>query len=138
MATFSCDGIDDLMLSMAEIAEIPSSVQDEMLNAQANIVMKAQRAKGEAYGVHRTGVTLNSIKADKKVRRSGKGRHINVYPQGTNADGNRNSEVAFINEFGKRGQPARPFISDANEACAAETTEAARRIYDNWLKSKNL
>ena len=29
MATFNCNGIDDLMLSMAEIAAIPESVQDD-------------------------------------------------------------------------------------------------------------
>ena len=45
MATFNCNGIDDLMLSMAEIAAVPESVQDEMLNAQANIVERAQNQK---------------------------------------------------------------------------------------------
>ena len=36
-------------------------------------------------------------------------------------------KLAFINEFGKRGQTARPFIKDANESSAAQTTEAARK-----------
>lgn len=137
MATFNCNGIDDLMLSMAEIAAVPEGIQDEMLNAQANIVERAQKSKGSAYGVHRTGVTLGSIKRT-KIKSGKDGRGLSVYPQGKNADGNRNAEVAFINEFGKRGQTARPFIKDANESSAAQTTEAARKVYDAWLSSKNL
>jgi HK97 gp10 family phage protein len=137
MATFDCKGIDDLMLSMAEIAAVPEDIQDEMLNAQANIVERAQKSKGSAYGVHRTGVTLGSIKRT-RIKRGKDGRGLYVYPQGKNADGNRNAEVAFINEFGKRGQSARPFINDANETSAAETTQAAFAVYDKWLKSKNL
>lgn len=137
MATFSCDGLDDFMLSMAEIAEIPDDVQDTMLNAQADVVVKAQKAKGSAYGVHRTGVTLGSIKKG-RPKKGKNGRSIDVKPTGKNADGNRNAEVAFLNEFGKRGQTARPFVNDGNESSAEETTEAAREIYDNWLKSKNL
>lgn len=139
MATFDCKGIDDLMLSMAEIAAVPEDIQDEMLNAQANIVERAQKSKGEAYGVHRagSGVTLGSIKRT-KIKSGKDGRGLYVYPQGKNADGNRNAEVAFINEFGKKGQSARPFINDANESSAAQTTEAARKVYDAWLSSKNL
>jgi HK97 gp10 family phage protein len=137
MAEFNCKGLDDLMLSMAEVAEIPDDVQDQMLNAQADIVERAQKSKGEAYGVHRTGVTLGAIKRT-KPKKAKDGRGLYVYPQGRNADGNRNAEVAFINEFGKRGQAARPFVNDGNESSATETTEAARKIYDNWLKSKNL
>lgn len=61
-----------------------------------------------------------------------------VYPQGTNERGNRNAEVAFINEFGKHGQPARPFIKTANEEAADTAVEAAAKVYDKYLKSKNL
>ena len=137
MATFDCNGIDDLMLSMAEIAAVPEDVQDEMLNAQAAVVERAQKSKGEAYGVHRTGVTLDNIK--RTTPKSGKsGRGLYVYSQGKNADGNRNAEVAFLAEFGKKNQRARPFIKDANETSENETTAAALSVYDNWLKSKGV
>ena len=38
MAQLSFSGRDELMLSMREIAEIPDEVQDEMLEAEAQIV----------------------------------------------------------------------------------------------------
>lgn len=68
------------------------------------------------------------------------GRAIYVYPKGTRKHGNkrRAAEVAFVNEFGKAGQPARPFIQTANEKAADAATDAAARVYDSFLKSKNL
>lgn len=61
-----------------------------------------------------------------------------------NSDGNRNAEVAFINEFGKsgkhgkKGQPARPFIRTANEAAEERATEAEEKVYNDFLNGKNL
>lgn len=140
MADFSCTGLDDLMLSMAEIAEIPDDVQDNMLNAQADVVVRAQQSKASSYGVQDSGKTAESITKG-KVKSGKNGRVIHVYPKGTRTRGKtttRNAEIAFIAEFGKKGQSARPFIRDANESSAAETTQAAFTVYGNWLKSKNL
>ena len=138
MATFNCDGIDGLILSMEEVAEIPVEVQDEILKAQAGVVVKAQKETGRAYGVNRTGVTLNSIKQTKPKTGKDGNRVISVYAHGKNENGTRNAEVAFVNEYGKRGQRARPFTRDANEKSAEATTAAGFDVYDKWLKSKNL
>ena len=43
MPEFKSFGLDELMLSLEEIAAIPEEVQDEMLNAQADITLKAQQ-----------------------------------------------------------------------------------------------
>ena len=72
------------------------------------------------------------------------GQEISVYPQGSRTRGRykksttRNAEIAFVNEYGKRGQKARPFIRDANAESESKMEKAAFRIYDNYLKSKNL
>ena len=87
--------------------------------------------------MHRTGVTLESIKRG-KVKTTKTGRVLHVYLQGVNKDGNRNAEVAFINEFGKHGQPARPFIRDANEGSIDKAVDAAAEVYDKFLQSKGL
>lgn len=133
-------GIDDLSLSFSQIAEIPPDIQDEMLNAQADIGVKAQQEKARSYGVVRSGLTASSIRKTKpKIGKDG--RCIFVYPQGSRKRGKtvtRNAEIAFIAEYGRRKQKARPFIRAANEACAEQTTAAAASIYDRWLKSKNL
>lgn len=139
MARLSVDGAAELQLSHEQLAALPDTMLDSMLDAEADVVERAQKAKGEAYGVHRTGVTLASIKRGKK-RRTKDGRAVEVAPQGTNARGNRNAEVAFLNEYGvpsKKIAP-RPFIRDANEECADEAVAAAEKVYDDYLKKKGL
>ena len=137
MAIMTTDGIAEFAISMEELQEIPGNVLDEMLHAQADIIEPAQKAKGRVYGVHRTGVTLEAIDRG-KPKKTRDGKAIYIYPDGTNADGNRNAEVAFINEFGKHGQPARPFIRDANEENADAAEAAAAKVYDKWLSSHGL
>ena len=51
MAELTCYGLDDLMLSLKEIEEIPAEVQEEMLLAGAGVVAKAQREKVMDYGI---------------------------------------------------------------------------------------
>lgn len=138
MARFIFDELNDLISDFVSIATLPDDVIDGMLNAEADIVVEAQKEKGEAYGVHRTGVTLDSIQKGKRIIGKENGSSLVVYPTGRNKNGNRNAEVAFINEFGKRGQKARPFIKDANEAAADQAVAAAMAVYDAYLKSKNL
>ena len=136
MARFTSEGFNELSEFFGNISDIPDDVTDEMLLAQADIVEKAQIAKGAAYGVMLTGVTLSSIKVGKIVR-SGGSKSIKIVPEGSNADGNRNAEVAFLNEFGvpSKGMAARPFISDANEEAADPATDAAAQILFDWQDS---
>lgn len=97
----------------------------------------------KSMGVYDTGVTEGSIKKT-KVKKTATGKSIDIFPQGVNSDGNRNAEVAFINEFGKsgkhgkKGQPARPFIRTANEAAEERATEAEEKVYNDFLNGKNL
>ena len=138
MATFSFDGVSDLMLSMQQIAEIPEDVQSDMLNAEADVVVKAIKDKGESYGVHRTGETLAHIRKGKVKRDKDGNMCIHITFNGKNAKGTRYAEIAFINNFGKKNQPARPFVTDgaiASEDLAAKEGEA---VYNKWLQSNNL
>lgn len=138
MANLSFSGIDGLMLSMQEAAEIPDDVAEAMLQAEAEIVEQAQIAYGMQMGVYRTGETLASIRPGKMKRGRNGGRMIYVTPQGVNDREERNAAVAFINEYGKRNQAPRPFIATANEAAATPAVEAAANIYDAFLQSKGL
>jgi hypothetical protein len=142
MATFDVSGLGELMLSLSEIAEIPDDVQDEMLNAQADVVIPAQQAKARAYGLVDTGQMVRSIGKTKPKRAKGGGRVIYVYPQGSRTRGRgkktSNATIAFANEYGVRGRAPRPFVRDANAACEEQMFQAAWAVYDKWLQSKNL
>lgn len=123
---------------MAEIAEIPEDVQSEMLNAQADIAAAAIKAKGEAYGVKRTGQTLAHITKGKVKRDKDGNLCIHVTFNGKNEKGVRFAEIAFINNYGRRKMKARPFVTDAVASTEGQTAAAADTALDKWLESKNL
>jgi HK97 gp10 family phage protein len=141
MANLSTSGLEELIGGFDAIAEIPDEVVLEMLVAEAEVIAPAQEAEARAMlsGKYSTGETAQSISYDKKLKKTSDGRAIYVYPKGTRRHGNkrRAAEVAFVNEFGKQGQPARPFIQTANEKAADRAIDAAARVYDGFLKSKN-
>lgn len=140
MAEISTSGLEELFEDMAAIAEFPDEVILEMLTAEAEVIAEAQAAEARAMGVVDKGITARSITFDKKLKETKDGKAIYVYPQGSRSDGSRRrvAEVAFVNEFGKEGQPARPFIGTANARKGDEAVQAAARVYDEFLKSKNL
>lgn len=135
------DALGGLIGSLGELATLPDAVQDRMLGAMADIVVAKQKSKAAAMGVQDTGGMISAIAADKKVIRSATGAYVRVYPGGTRRRGKtvtRNAEIAFVNEYGKRGQPGRPFIAEANEECADEVAAAGMRVLADYLSSKNL
>lgn len=140
MANLSTSGLEELLDDLEAIAEIPDETLLEMLTAEAEIIAEAQTAEAKAMGVYDTGKTAQSITYDKKLKETSDGKCIYVYPKGSMSDGNKRrvAEVAFINEFGKEGQAARPFIKTANEKKGAEAVEAAALVLDKFHKSKNL
>jgi HK97 gp10 family phage protein len=140
MAEISTSGLEELLSDMEAIAEIPDATILEMLSAEAGVIAEAQAAEARAMGVVDKGVTARSITFDKKLKVTKDGKAIYVYPKGSRSDGSRRrvAEVAFVNEFGKKGQPARPFINTANVRKGDEAVKAAAEVYDSFLKSKNL
>jgi len=143
---FTVYGLDDLMNSFGNLAELPDAVVDEMLNAQADEVVAAQKrtAGSMLTGPYTRRIVQGAVKKNSRIQRTkdGKVLHITfegtVYGPGRPRKGNRAAEIAFINEFGKIGQPARPFIETANEESADGAVEKAAAIYDRHLQSIGL
>lgn len=141
MAEFKAIGLDELSLSLQEIAEIPEDIQDEMLQAQGDIVAQAQRESAQRYGIQRTVTLIRSIRKGKvKLDKHGN-RVLYVTPVGSRVRSGKktsNAEIAFLNEYGTRGQRARPFMRDANERSAEAATQVAADIYYRWQESRGL
>lgn len=168
MAELNFHGLDEFMLDMQQIAEIPEDVQDEMILAQAQVAMEAQREEAKKLGMYQgydtsnnsrftsatnilwgqeksysTGQLAKSIRISKPKTKKGT-RSVSVYFAGSRKRGKnkihtvKNSEIAFLNEYGTRTINARHFIWVANEKSAEATTKAGFEVYDRWLKSKEL
>lgn len=140
MAKFECSDMASFLLSMQELAELPDDVLEDMLDAEADVIVAAQKNSAVSMGVYDTGEVSRSI-AKGKAKRTSSGMSISVYPKGSRTRGGittRNSEIAFINEFGKQGQSPRPFIQTGNERGVDSAVSAAADVYDDYLNSKNL
>jgi hypothetical protein len=132
MAGFTFDGIDEIIAQYGRL-DILLSIQDEMLRAESEVIIKAQRAGAPKD----TGRLAESISGSAcKTGRNG-ARYMDIYPKGLHdKDGKvRNAEVGFINEFGapKRGIAARQWMKLANEECADDALAAATVIYDRYI-----
>jgi len=138
VAIFSTNGLDEYVFSLEELSQIPDSVIEEMLMAEAEVIKKGQEqtANSMLQGPYNRGGVVRAIWAG-EPKRTNLGRVVYVTFKGMQHN-TRLAEIAFINEFGKKNQPARPFIREANEKNADAAVDAAASVYDNYLKSKGL
>lgn len=121
-------------------------VQDEMLNAGADVLVPIQRAKVKQYGIYdmdnrETRHVADSISKGRPKSRKDGSRVIYITAKGSRKRGKkttRNAEILFVNEFGRRNQKARPAVRDSTEAAADSVTAAEARVWDQFLQSKQL
>ena len=138
MGRLTVNGLDALSDDFAALARLPDSVVEGILEAEADVILPAQRAEIEKQwkGPHSLGISSKSVKKG-KVKKDRDGRSLTIYPQGTRKRGGRstrNAEIAFINEYGKTNQPARPAIREANEENADQAVEDAADVLDRWIQ----
>lgn len=137
MARFSCSGFDELNAAYAELKDIPHSVTQNVLEAMGDVAMERIRESGEALGVRDPDSSehiLDKLKLS-KVTYTKDGGYLKVTYSGKRLRGKtttQNSEIAFINEFGKRGQPARPFMKMALDKSADEISQAGADKLSAW------
>ena len=141
MASVEISGMGETILSMEQVAELSGTgVLDEMLEAEAEIVAKQQQSTARSMGVVDTGETARSVTSS-SPKEGEDGRECYVYFSGSRTrfgTTTRNSEIAFINEYGKTGQAARPFVQTANAKAESRAVQAAEDVYDSYLRSQGL
>ena len=139
MARLTVNGLDALVGDLAEVASLPDSVIEELLNAEADVIEAEQRktVREMLSGPYATGATAASIRKG-KVKKTPSGKSITVAPKGTNKRGIRHAEVLFINEYGKKGHPARPAVRTANTRAEKPALDAGEKVFNDFLDKKGL
>ena len=138
MATLEVSGFDGAEEMFRDLSELPDEVKVSALHAMAAPAEEAVRRSGQAMvrdpdsDVHILDkITHTKPKVDEtggftRVTFAGKRRRGNT--------STRNAEIAFVNEYGKSGQPARPFIRQAAESAADRIAEPGERIIGEWFE----
>lgn len=138
MATFDSSDWDAFGLTMEEIAELPRDVLDEMLMAECEVLAEGQSKAAEEMlqGPYYAGAVAAAVHIN-QPRASSDGVETDITFLGSQ-HGNRIGEIAYINEYGKHGQAARPFILTSNEEKMDEAVSAAEAVYDRYLAEHGL
>lgn len=141
MARLQLEGFADLGDAFKRISDIPNSVTEDALKAMASVAAAKIRATGETMGVRdpESGEhILDKIKVSKsKLTPNGGYADVN-FPGSRTRNGRktRNAEIAFVNEYGKRGQPARPFIGTAMARSERQITAAGEEVVADWIEKE--
>lgn len=138
MATLDSSQWDEFALTMEDLANMPRSVLEDMILAEADVIKEAQSQEAQSMlqGPYYAGAVANAVHIN-RPRSTGDGVSVLLTFKGSQ-HGNAISEIAYINEYGKHGQPARPFINTANEKKADAAVEAAASVYDKYLAEHGL
>ena len=142
MATLELKGFEDLEDAFRRISEIPFDVTAEALDKMAEVAAEKIRSTGETMGVRDPDSDvhiLDKVKKASKARKTDSGGYLNITFTGTRRRGNtttRNAEIAFLNEYGKKGQPARPFIGTAMSRNEDAITAQAEKVIGDWIENE--
>lgn len=121
MAIFETGAIDTLIHDLDLSASKTADMYGDCVDAMGDEFLQEQKqtAGTMLVGQYYKGYIVNGLRKKGKVRMANKS-YVDIVPDGTVTDyhhkkGTRVGEIAFINEYGKRGQPARPWMSTAND-----------------------
>ena len=142
MASLELQGFDSLEDAFSRIADIPFSVTEEALDGMAEVAMAKIKSSGESMGVRDPESDthiLDKIKRN-KAKKTDSGGFETITFAGSRTRGNgtktRNAEIAFVNEYGKRNQPARPFIGRAVTEYEDEIYAPAEKTVGDWIENE--
>ena len=139
MGEFNPVGLDDLIERFSRREQAVVAAVPKMLKAGADVLVEAQRAEAEAMGLNDTGGFVRSIKPT-AVKGDDTEKYIDVYPQGRAKHGNdrkgdksnvRYATVGFVAEYGKPSQPARPYMTAANDKAREKVTAAELEVWES-------
>lgn len=141
MPRLDLTGLDDLLKAFENISQVPDSVVNRALTEMETIAADEIKSSGERYGIRDKESNvhiLDNIKMN-KPKRTESGGYADVTFSGArtrHGSSTRNAEIAFINEYGKRNQQARPFIGEAMNKKAKEIVQAGADIVTEWMEKE--
>lgn len=141
MAKLEFEGIDELSKALDRCKNIPFEVKAKALTEMGQVAAAKIKSSGEVMGVRdRTSNThiLDKIKVQ-KPKETKDGGYVNITFAGSRTRGRtktRNAEIAFVNEYGKRGQTARPFMGKAMSQYGDAILAPGVEILGDWIEKE--
>lgn len=132
---------DDFLLKMSSLGSNYDRIAEKVLEAGGEVVLDKVRSnltsvigKGTKYDSRSTGelassLGLTPVKADRD------GNHnIKLGFAEPRRDGDSNAKIANILEYGRHGQPAKPFLKPAKSASKSACSEAMQQTFEEEVR----
>lgn len=138
MARVSIDGLSAVDAMFQKLGDVPWAVTRQALDQMAEAGENAVRRTGQSMGVRdpESRVHILDKVTHTKPKQTDGGGYCEVTFSGSRRRGNtttRNAEIAFINEYGKEGQTARPFIRQAGEQYGDQISDPGEKVIGDWM-----
>ena len=130
---------DDLMRRLTELGPKTDEICAKCLEAGADVLvaqvkrnLAARIGEGTKYDSRSTGKLLGSLgKSSVKVDRDGRSNlKVGFSEPRRGAAGNANAKIAAVLEYGKTGQPAKPFMKPAQRQTKKEVEAVMARTFE--------
>ncbi len=116
-----------------EIAEAALKAGGEVVLAKARSNLAAAVGRGTKYKSRATGELVSSLGLS-SVKLNRKGEHdIKVGFAEPRSDGESNAKLATILEYGKHGQPAKPFMKPAKTSSKSAAISAMQQVFEEAI-----
>ena len=132
---------EDFLLKISKLGSNFDGVADTVLQAGGEVVLKRVKSnlfsvvgRGTKYDSRSTGELEGALGlSPSKLNRDGN-HDIKVGFAEPRSDGSSNAKLANIIEYGKHGQPAKPFLKPAKTASKAACIEAMRQKFEEEVQ----
>ena len=128
---------EGLLTRLSQLGAKSDEIAEKMLEAGGEVLLSRVKSnlagvigKGTKYPSESTGELERSLGlSPAKLDRNGN-HNIKVGFSEPRSDGGSNAQIANIIEYGKHGQPAKPFLKPAKSASKAAVIEAMKQIFE--------
>ena len=128
---------EDFLKRLSRLGDRTDEISEKILEAGGEVVLAKVKGNldgvigiGTQYESRSTGELLGSLGlASVKVDKNGN-HNIKVGFAEPRSDGDSNAKIANILEYGRHGQPAKPFLKPAKSASKAACEEAIKAKFE--------
>ena len=132
---------DEFLLKVSKLGSDFDPVAEKVLKAGGEVVLKRTKSnlsavvgKGTKHESRSTG-ELEKALGVTSVRLDRNGNHnIKIGFSEPRSDGESNAKLANILEYGKHGQPAKPFLKPAKSASKSECISTMKSTFEEEVK----
>ena len=132
---------DDFLLKISKLGSDFDPVAEKVLKAGGEVIFKRTKSnlsavigKGTKHESRSTG-ELEKALGVTSVRLDRNGNHnIKIGFSESRPDGESNAKLANILEYGKHGQPAKPFLKPAKSASKSECISTMKSTFEEEVK----